>query len=254
MARELHGIVVLELEGPLEPLANLLEGLLALLRGPALALANGARPETNTVEASPDVDHDAHDFVVLFVLEVLTDGSEHDVEPERIDVDGLLVLELEGPLATVLVLRVFPLGADALLEEVVVGLERKIRCRCDVVLALSALAILTLHLPTYVNAPELLDRVERDDFLQQLGPVVALCLLAILEVEKLGLRTLPLGGLVNHSVQVFMSGCLTLKFSASWKTVLTSPSDVELVDCSLDSPDELLSSTGEMGMVSRGTC
>lgn len=59
---------------------------------------------------------------------------------------------------------------------------------------------------------------------------------------------------MNHSVQVFMSGCLTLKFSASWKTVLTSPSDVELVDCSLDSPDELLSSTGEMGMVSRGTC
>jgi hypothetical protein len=31
---------------------------------------------------------------------------------------------------------------------------------------------------TYVDTPELLDRVERDDFLQQLSPVVALRMLA----------------------------------------------------------------------------
>ncbi len=28
---------------------------------------------------------------------------------------------------------------------------------------------------------------------------------------------------MNHNVQVFMRGCLTLKFSASWKTVTFSP-------------------------------
>jgi hypothetical protein len=56
------------------------------------------------------------------------------VQPECVDVDGLLVLELERPLASVLVLCVFPLGPYALLEEMVVGLERKIRGRSDVVL------------------------------------------------------------------------------------------------------------------------
>jgi hypothetical protein len=56
------------------------------------------------------------------------------VEPERIDVDSLLVLELESPLAAVLVLRVFPLWSYALLEEMVVGLESKVGGWCDVVL------------------------------------------------------------------------------------------------------------------------
>jgi len=53
------------------------------------------------------------------------------------------------------------------------------------------------------------------------------------------LSPLPLGGLVNHSVHVFISGCLTLKFSGSWKTVRISPSPPELVveDCSWPSPE-----------------
>jgi hypothetical protein len=57
---------------------------------------------------------------------------------------------------------------------------------------------------------------------------------------------------VNHSVQVFMSGCLTLKFSGSWKTVRISPSFAALLldDCS---PSAELS-VGEMGIVSSGTC
>jgi len=41
---------------------------------------------------------------------------------------------------------------------VVIRLQRQVRCGCDVV----------------VDAPELLDRVERDDLLEQLSPVVAL--------------------------------------------------------------------------------
>jgi hypothetical protein len=56
------------------------------------------------------------------------------VEPESVDVDGLLVLELERPLAAVLVLRVFPLGPNVLLEEVVVRLEGEFRGGGDVVL------------------------------------------------------------------------------------------------------------------------
>lgn len=58
---------------------------------------------------------------------------------------------------------------------------------------------------------------------------------------------------MNQSVQVFMSGCLTLKFSASWKTVRISPSEVAFVDAwSLASLDDW--SEGEMGIVSSGTC
>lgn len=51
-----------------------------------------------------------------------------------------------------------------------------------------------------------------------------------------------------------MRGCLTLKFSGSWKTVLTAlSSEMALVGLSWLS-DVVLPSTGEMGMVSRGTC
>ncbi len=140
VARELDRLVVLELERLLEPLSNLQQNLLALLLGPALAsiagdgAADSACPQTDTVEASPNVDDDTHDLVVVLILKVLANGSEHDVKPERVDVDGLLFLELEGPLAAVLVLCVFPLGSHALLEEVVVGLERELRCGGDVVL------------------------------------------------------------------------------------------------------------------------
>jgi hypothetical protein len=57
---------------------------------------------------------------------------------------------------------------------------------------------------------------------------------------------------VNHRVHVFIKGCLTLKFSGSWKTVRTSPSPVAPEDdFSLLSPEP---SVGEMGIVSSGTC
>lgn len=119
---ELDRVVVLELKALLEPLADLQESLLALLLRPALALlardsaANGAGPEADTVEASPNVDDNTHDLIVLLVFEVLANGSKHDVQPQSVNVDSLLLLELESPLATVLVLGVFPLRTDALLE------------------------------------------------------------------------------------------------------------------------------------------
>jgi hypothetical protein len=56
------------------------------------------------------------------------------VQPQVIDGDRALVLELVRPLAAVLVLRVLPLRSYALLEEVVVGLEAQFGGRRDIVL------------------------------------------------------------------------------------------------------------------------
>jgi hypothetical protein len=126
-------------EDLLELLADLLQPLLALHGVSALdgslalgLLAGSAGPETDTPESLADVDDHTHDLVVLLVLKSLADGGEHDVEPSL--VVGLAVLESVGPTATVLVLGVFPLGADAALEEVVVGLLRELGRRGDVVL------------------------------------------------------------------------------------------------------------------------
>jgi hypothetical protein len=65
------------------------------------------------------------------------------------------------------------------------------------------------------------------------------------------LPTLPLGGLVNHRVHLFMRGCLTLKFSGSSNTVRMVLSSVAAVE---DFSLELLWSDGEIGIVSSGTC
>jgi hypothetical protein len=84
------------------------------------------------------------------------------VEPQVVDVNGLLVLELVGPLATMLVLRVLPLGSDAMLEEMVIRLDGKIGSWGDVVLVqMSATRIDIIgNKGTYVDAPKLLDRVK----------------------------------------------------------------------------------------------
>ena len=139
VTRELDLLGARKSENLLEPLADLLQPLLALLGVSALdgglalgLLASGAGPETDTPESLADVDDHTHDLVVLLVLESLTDGGEHDVEPGL--VVGLAVLEGVGPTATVLVLGVLPLGADAALEEVVVGLLGELGGRGDVVL------------------------------------------------------------------------------------------------------------------------
>jgi hypothetical protein len=61
------------------------------------------------------------------------------VQPEIVNVDQLLLLELESPFATVLVLRIFPLRADASLEEMIVGLESEFGRRRNIVLRWRAL-------------------------------------------------------------------------------------------------------------------
>ena len=58
---------------------------------------------------------------------------------------------------------------------------------------------------------------------------------------------------MNHKVHVFISGCLTLKLSGSWNTVISSPFLYSFLPESLESPFSVLSPPGEMGMVSSGT-
>ena len=126
-----------------------------------------------------------------------------------------------------LVLRVLPLWSNSLFEQMVVGLGWKFRCRCDVVLYIVSLVYPQTNVKsTNVDSPELLYRIEADDFLEKIVPVVTLCIVSQLCpsccLRLLHLHTLPVGGLVNQRVQVLASGCLTLKFSASWKTVTIS--------------------------------
>lgn len=134
VAGELDGVGVLERQSLLEASADLHQDLATLLIGTAFAtgsvaiaatwegLAGGAGPETDTVEALAYIDHDTDNLSVVLVLESLANRSEHDVQPQVIDVDELLVAEREGPFATVLVVEILPLWADAGLEEMVVGL------------------------------------------------------------------------------------------------------------------------------------
>jgi hypothetical protein len=135
MSRELYLLILRQHQGLLEVPTNLHEHILS--GGICLttfARASGASPKTDAVEALAHVDNYALHFAVLFVLEGLADGGEHDVQPDGVDVNGLLVAVLEGPFAAVFVLGVFPFGTDAGFEEVVVGLLGKLRGWRDVVL------------------------------------------------------------------------------------------------------------------------
>jgi hypothetical protein len=104
--RELDSLSSRQLQDFLELLADVQENLLTLLRGSALAscdiavsatgnaLADCAGPDTDTVEALSDIDYDTHKFPVVLILECLADGRKHHVEPELVDGDAALVLEL----------------------------------------------------------------------------------------------------------------------------------------------------------------
>lgn len=145
MSRKLHNLTILQHQHLLQLAPNLLQNALALLRASSLAardialspaihaLAHRLRPEADAVEAAADIDHHAHDLAVALVLERLPDGGEHDVQPEVVDGGGF-AFEAVGPFAAVLVLGVFPFGADAFLEEVVVGLKGEFGDGGDVVL------------------------------------------------------------------------------------------------------------------------
>ena len=56
------------------------------------------------------------------------------MEPQLVDGDISLLLELVGPFSTVLVLLILPFRADAFFEEMVVGFEGEFGGGSDVVL------------------------------------------------------------------------------------------------------------------------
>ena len=167
VARELDSLGGRKLKDLLETGANLQQRVLTT------RLAASPRPETNSVEALAHIDHHTHDLVVALILKCLADGSKLGVEPKFVDVDQLLVLERIRPLSAVLVLRILPLGADTLLEEVVIGLEAQVGAGSDVVLPIIRFIPCVSLRRTYVDTPELLNSIKRHDFFEQIIPVVA---------------------------------------------------------------------------------
>jgi hypothetical protein len=179
VTRELDRLSSRQLQDLLELLADVHENLLALLRRSTLAscnvavsatgdaLADCSSPDTDTVEAFSDVDNYTHELSVIFILERLADCCKHDMEPELVDRDAALVLELVRPLSAVLVLGILPFWSDAFLEEVVIGFEGELRDGSNVVL--KSIVSFETGRPrqesAYINTPEFLDRVECDDLL-----------------------------------------------------------------------------------------
>ena len=139
------------------------------------------------------------------------------MKPELVDGDVALLFELIRPLSTMFVLLIFPFGADTFLEEVVVGFEGEFRGGSNVVLQSRSVGEEVKEVEmTYIYTPEFLNRVERNDFLKEIIPVVTLQRISFTtSYETRGRSTFPLGGLVNHKVHLFMRGCLTLKLSLS---------------------------------------
>lgn len=96
---ELDDIRLLKTEDVLEPPTDRLQYLLALCgRASSLvtgdAFAHGASPQTDTVEALAHVHDHTHNLVVAVALEGLADGGQLCVQPQVVDGDGPLVLEL----------------------------------------------------------------------------------------------------------------------------------------------------------------
>jgi hypothetical protein len=96
---ELDDIRLLKTEHVLEPPTDRLQYFLTL-SGCASgfvtgdALAHGASPQTDTVKALAHVHDHTHNLVVAVALEGLADGGELCVQPQVVDGDGPLVLEL----------------------------------------------------------------------------------------------------------------------------------------------------------------
>jgi hypothetical protein len=103
VATKLDLLIRRQLHRLLELLANLHQSLLSRAI-PALALTHRPRPQADAEEGLAHVDDDAHDLVVVVFLEGFADGGQLGVEPQFVDVDALLVFELVGPFAAVLVL------------------------------------------------------------------------------------------------------------------------------------------------------
>lgn len=109
---------------------------------------------------------------------------------------------------------------------------------------------------TYIDSPEFLYAVKRDDLLEKFGPIltlpytqISIYLASNCPRQKL---TFPLEGFVNHSVHSCIRGCLTLKLSGSWNTVTFSSESIFVV-FTFSVISSVSPSAGEIGIVSRGT-
>lgn len=117
MTTELELLARRQLQYLLESCSNLHQRILAT------SLSGRSCPQSDSVETLSNIDDYAHNLVVSLLLESLSNSSELSMEPEFVDVDQFLVLELVRPLATMLVLLVFPFWSNTLLEKMVVGLD-----------------------------------------------------------------------------------------------------------------------------------
>lgn len=141
VATEFDLVIGGKLQDILKPLADLLQPLLAFLAVPALSsgrpflwrLARGAGPQTDTPKALANVDNDPHNLIIVLILELLADGSQHDVKP-HIVVGFVGAFKGERPAPAKFVLRILPFRTYAAFEEMVVGLLGKLRGWRDVVL------------------------------------------------------------------------------------------------------------------------
>jgi len=131
MARELNNFPINKLQDLLEVLADLHQRRFLWSASPTTGTLS---PETDSIEGLADVDNDTHDLLILIGLQGLADGSKHDVKPEVIDRNTTLILELKCPFTAMLVLGVFPFGADTGLKEVVVRFQTEVRCLGYVIL------------------------------------------------------------------------------------------------------------------------
>ena len=136
MPNELELVVRPQFQRLLEVLSDLDERL-STRAVTTLALAGSPGPQANSEECLSDVDHHAHNLVVVVFFESLADGRELCREPQIINIDSLLILELERPLAAMLVLRILPFRANTTLKEMVVGFECKLGAGSDVILKMS---------------------------------------------------------------------------------------------------------------------
>lgn len=107
VARELNLFVIGELKNLLETSPNRHENVLTLFSATALAtsniavstarnaFANGTSPDTDTIEGLSHVDNDTHDLAIVLLLQSLTDGTHHNLQPQAVNIDVSLLLVLE---------------------------------------------------------------------------------------------------------------------------------------------------------------
>lgn len=98
------------------------------------------------------------------------------MQPKLVDRNISLLLELVGPLSTVLVLNILPFWSDSSLEKMVVGFESQLGGRGNIILIdlLVPIRLECKMASAYIYTPKLLHRIESDDLLQQIVPVVSL--------------------------------------------------------------------------------